>query len=234
MRFALCDDNKNELTLIQRAILESIEKTGCTCRIQLFTNAYALIQEQKNNAFDAVFLDIDMPEMSGMDAAEQIHQLGEDTEIVFVTNHDELVYKAYRFKALGFLRKKHLSDEMDEILEILTGAIRRKTKHLNFHDNGKLLRIRLDDIVYIQSDDHYAEVVTINGKETIRESLNSIAEQYESYGFIRVHMRYLVNYKYIYSIERTTVILHDRKQLPLSRSKANSVKEKMQLYARRI
>ena len=169
-----------------------------------------------------------MPDVNGMDAAEQLNQLEHGTEIVFVTNHDELVYKAYRFKALGFIRKKHMDEEIDEILEVLLTALNRKRKYLTFQDAGKTIRIRLEDIIFIQSDDHYAEVFTIHGKETIRESLNSIESAYGSL------VRYLVNFKYIYSIEKNTVILQNRKQLPLSRSRSATVKTQFQMYARRV
>lgn len=234
IRIAVVDDDESELHYIKRVIAHALQELHITCHIQGYQNATDMLQHQKDQPFNAVFLDIDMPDVNGMDAAEQLNQLEHGTEIVFVTNHDELVYKAYRFKALGFIRKKHMDEEIDEILEVLLTALNRKRKYLTFQDAGKTIRIRLEDIIFIQSDDHYAEVFTIHGKETIRESLNSIESAYGSLGLIRIHVRYLVNFKYIYSIEKNTVILQNRKQLPLSRSRSATVKTQFQMYARRV
>lgn len=234
LRIAVVDDDASELNIIYKTIVCALENRQSVYHIDCFSSANAFLKVHEHNPFDAVFLDIDMPQISGMDAAEILNQSEYETEIVFVTHHDELVYKAYRFKALGFIRKKQIDSEIDEILDILLQTVRRKKKFLEFQDAGKLLRIKLDDIIFIQSDDHYAEVFTIYGKETVRQSLNTIEEVYGDLGFLRIHMRYLVYYKYIYSIEKNIVILHDNKQLPLSRSRSNEVKQQFQKYARRI
>ena len=233
---AIVDDDEGELRCIEKTVTYAFQKLNITYTVQAFQSARAMLQYQKTKAqpFDAVFLDIDMPDVNGMDAAEELDQQEHGTEIVFVTNHDELVYKAYRFKAIGFIRKKHMDSEIDEIIEVLISILRRKRKHLTFQDAGKIIHIRLDDIIFIHSDDHYAEVFTVHGKEVIRESLNTIESSYGSFGLIRIHMRYLVNYKYIYSIEKKTITLQDRQQLPLSRSRSGTVKELFQMYARRI
>lgn len=234
MNIAVVDDDESELHCIEKAVIHAFQKLNVTCTVQTFQSAKAMLRHQKTQPFDVVFLDIDMPEVNGMDAAKELNQLEHGTEIVFVTNHDELVYKAYRFKAMGFIRKKYMDFEIDEIIEVLMSALNRKKKHLTFQDAGKTICIRLEDIIFIHSDDHYAEVFTTHGKEIIRESLNSIESSYGSFGLIRIHMRYLVNYKYIYSIEKSTVTLQNRKQLPLSRSRSSTVKEQFQMHARRI
>ena len=234
INIAIVDDDEGELHYIEKTVTHAFQKLNITYTVQTFQSARAMLQHQKTQPFDAVFLDIDMPDVNGMDAAEELDRLEHGTEIVFVTNHDELVYKAYHFKAIGFIRKKHMDSEMDEIIEVLISILSRKRKHLTFQDAGKIIRIRLDDIIFIHSDDHYAEVFTVHNKEVIRESLNTIESSYGSFGLIRIHMRYLVNYKYIYSIEKKTITLQDRQQLPLSRSRSGTVKELFQMYARRI
>ena len=234
INIAVVDDDEGELHCIKKAVTHAFQKLNVTCNVQLLQSAKAMLRHQKTQPFDAVFLDIDMPEMNGMDAAEELNQLEHGTEIVFVTNHDELVYKAYRFKAMGFIRKKHMDSEIDEMIEVLMSTLSRKRKHLTFQDARKTICIRLEDIMFMHSDDHYVEVFTIHGKEIIRASLNNIESAYGCFGLIRIHMRYLVNYKYIYSIEKNTVTLQNRKQIPLSRSRSATVKEQFQMHARRI
>ncbi|MCL2071954.1 MAG: LytTR family DNA-binding domain-containing protein [Oscillospiraceae bacterium] len=234
IRIAVCDDHESEVAIVSQNVRTILKKMNIRHDIKAFTDANALLCDNRESAFDVVFLDLDMPQISGMDAASKINEHNSSTEIVFVTNHDELVYKAFRFKALGFIRKKHLETEIAEIIKILLEHIMRKRKYIIIRNSGVDKKININDIIYMKSDTHYIDIYTSTGKEVLRRSLNDIEEEYSSYGFIRIHVRYLVNYRYIYSIEKNTIILNDRKQLPLSRSKIKDVKDSFQFFLRRV
>lgn len=234
MNIAICDDNKADLEYIEKIVYQSFTKNKIICNVKKYTNAGNLLEANKNQLFDVIFLDLDMPKISGMEAASHLNKLNESTEIVFITNHDELVYKAYRFKALGFIRKKFLDIEIDEIVESLIESINMKNKYLILCDSGTEIKYNITDIIYMQSDDHYVDIFSTNRKNSVRDSLNNLERMYSQYGFIRIHSRYLVNYRYIYSIERSTVVLNDMQQLPMSRSRTIAVKEAFQLFSRRL
>lgn len=137
---------------------------------------------------------------------------------------------------MGFIRKKRLDSEIDELLKVLIDNINRNQKYIPINDSGVTKKLLINDILYMQSDDHYVDVYLVHEhkKETIRETLNNIEKDYSLYGLIRIHMRYLVNYRYIYSIEKNVVILTNNQQLPLSKSKIHSVKEAFQFFSRRL
>lgn len=234
MNIAICDDNPADLEYMTKIIYQAFDHNRIICNMKTYTNAGDLLEANQIQLFDVVFLDLDMPEMSGMEAAAQLNKLHEATEIVFITNHDELVYKAYRFKALGFIRKKFLNIEIDEIVEALIESINAKEKYIIFCGTGYETKYNINDILYMRSDDHYIDIFSVNKKESLRGSLNHIEKNYSQYGFIRIHSRYLVNYRYIYSIEKNTVVLNDLQQLPMSRSRVKAVKEAFQLFSRRI
>lgn len=234
LRIAICDDSTSDLEYIGIAIKNAFKNHNFVCKLKKFTRANDLLNEHHKQPFDAVFLDLDMPEINGMEAAAKINEMNSVTEIIFVTNHDELVYKSFKFRAIGFIRKKFLESEIDEIVSVLIYDINMKQQYIIFHISGSEIRFSSDEIMYMQSDDHYVDIITKNKKESVRESLNDIEKKYMQYGFIRIHSRYLVNYRYIYSIEKNTIVLNDRRQLPLSRSKVNSAKEAFQFFSRRI
>lgn len=236
MRIAICDDNKTDLIYIEKSINSALKKININAETDTFTDSDLLLKQNRSNPYDAIFLDIDMPKANGMDIAAQLNKVNSLTEIIFVTNHDELVYKAYRFKALGFIRKEFLETEINEMLDILIENLNSNQKYIIVNDSGTSKKIPVNDILYMQSDDHYVDVYLTDKhkKETIRESLNNIEKDYSQHGFIRTHIRYLVNYKYIYSIEKNVVILTNHQQLPLSRSKTASVKEAFQFFSRRL
>lgn len=235
IRIAVVDDQKNDLAYIKKGIEKQLDLRNIKYKLYLYIDASKLLQDNENDPFDVVFLDIDMPQLTGMDAAESINNISPKTIIVFVTNHDELVYKAYRFKAVGFVRKSYFDDEINEILDVVLTEIHKRNHILNISDNRSIIKIDLFNLLYVKSDDHYAEFYSKNSKQCIRQSLNDIEMKIEHFGFIRTHSRYLVNYRHIYSIEKTVVILSDGKtQIPISRNKITDVKEKVQMFSRSI
>lgn len=234
MKIAICDDNNSDLMYIYKNIENTFINRNVSCDFTLYTDVNKFLNDNFASPFDVVFLDIDMPEMNGLEVATRINKLGINTEIVFVTNHDELVYKAYKFKALGFIRKKYLSVEANEILNSIIESVNSRCKYIIIHDSGIDYKFNINDIIYMQSDDHYVDIFSKDKKNTIRNNLNNIEKQFSQYGFIRIHSRYLVNYRYIFSVEKNAVILIDRQQLPLSRSKSTSVKQSLQFFSRRM
>lgn len=234
LKIAVCDDNIDDLKYIGMAVKNAFQSYNIICELNNYTSAKQLLRDNADQPFGAIFLDLDMPEVGGMEAAEKINEIGAATEIIFVTNHDELVYKAFKFRAIGFIRKKFLDKEINEVIKVLADGINMKQHYLIFSDRGSEKKYCVNDVIYMQSDDHYVDIITQNKKHTVRVSLNDIEKKYLQYGFIRIHSRYLVNYRYIYSIEKNTVVLDNNKQLPLSRSKINSTKEAFQFFSRRL
>ena len=234
LNIAICDDNETDIKYIGKIIKKEFAAHNINCELSLHTDAKSLLDVNQSQPFDVIFLDLDMPRLNGMDAASQLNKSNSAAEIIFVTNHDELVYKAYKFKALGFIRKKYLETEIEEILETLIETINSRQQYITFSDSGNEFKCLINDIMYMQSDDHYIDVITPKKKYTLRDSLNNIENLYAHLGFIRVHSRYLVNFRYIYSIEKNTIVLNNKYQLPISRSKIAAVKEAFQFYSRRI
>lgn len=231
MNVAICDDNIKDLECTTKIISDTFKEHNMALNLHKFTKPTELLNKNKEKAFDAIFLDLDMPEINGMEVAASINKLNESTEIVFITNHDELVYKAYRFKALGFIRKKYLHDEFHEIFDTLIESVSRQQNCIVFHDMGIERKYDIKDIVFMQSADHYVDVFLSNGsKDTVRGSINAFEESYSHCGFIRVHSRYLVNYRHIFSIEKSTIVLNDHDQVPLSRSRINDVKKPFNFF----
>ena len=98
--------------------------------------------------------------------------------------------------------------------------------------NGEVF-LNVGNIGYIEIYGHWLRV-SVTGGETIEcyGSLSALEEQLAAFDFVRVHKSYLVNLKYIFSIEKTQVILDDKTAIPLSRYKAADVKTKFKNYLR--
>ncbi|MCH5349101.1 MAG: response regulator transcription factor [Oscillospiraceae bacterium] len=234
IRIAVCDDNDITLKNLESSISNAFAKFTDRYTVLKFSDGITLLHEHENNPFDVVFLDIDMPVISGFDIADNINKDSE-TFIVFLTTHDELVYSSIKFQPFRFIRKSYLQDELPEAVEALVNAYNKRmmsTKYKFQTKNGDVF-LNLQKIIYIEIYGHWLKIYTDNG-ETIEcyGSLTSLERQLAEFDFIRTHKSYLVNCRYIYSVQTKQIILDNKTAIPLSRYKAEDVRNKYQKYLR--
>lgn len=99
IRAAICDDEPTILDYLHEHISKEFKQQGAEIQMDKFTSGKEFLNVHEEELFDLVFLDIDMPEISGFDVAEEISE-SEYTIIIFVTTHDEIVFSSLKFQPL--------------------------------------------------------------------------------------------------------------------------------------
>lgn len=131
IRSAICDDEPTILDYLYTHISKEFKRQGTDTHIDKFTSGKDFLNAHKAEPYDVVFLDIDMPVISGFDVAEKI-SVSEHTLIIFVTTHDELVFSSLKFQPFRFIRKTHINNELSEtlsaVIERITKSITEKKK----------------------------------------------------------------------------------------------------------
>lgn len=230
MHIAICDDDGKFAEELKSLVNDGFEALNTQASFSVYNDSASFIREFPE--CDAVFLDIDMPEINGFEIAEKINSVG-DCFIVFVTSYDELVYSSIKFRPFRFIRKTHLESELPEVLEALNGAIMKRAAGKRFKLRTKTTDIFLNvgEIKYFETLGHWIRVYLKSGE--IPECYGSLADMEERLSdldFVRTHKSYLVNCRYVYSIARGRVILIDNTEIPLSRYKSDTVKRKVKNY----
>lgn len=229
MKIAICDDDIIFLRRFKTKVCEYLNGILDDYIISEYMSGKECISEVSN--YDVVFLDIDMPEVSGLDIANYISK-NATTLIIFVTEHDELVYSSLKFQPFRFLRKTYLNDELPEAINSLVQKI--KTKKMTFKTKLGDTVIDLNKLTYIEIFIHQVLFHIADGEPLEGYgSLSTFEKLLLPLDFIRVHSGYLVNCKFIYSIESNGVLLDNKVKIPLSRHRAEKVKEQFADYLRR-
>lgn len=224
IRIAVVDDEKIILNSIHKKIEKILYDLNAEFEIQDFTNGKTALKEITEKGFDVVFLDIDMPDVSGMTVARNIRMQEENIEIVFITNKDELVYEAIKVLPFRFIRKSRFDEEIPEALEeFITKLNNRKTVYVFSTSNGEKtvqpVRIR-----YIEVSSHKLSIYLPNESFITNGNLKDIEELFYNYGFIKIHQSFLVNFRFINYIKHNEVILDNGITLPLSRGRYEKTK----------
>ena len=219
MRIAIVDDNKGFIDDFSYIIKQKWYTTPA--KLDTFSDAESFLKSEES--YDVIFLDIEMPEMSGIKLARDFSF--DKSIIIFVTNRDDLVFEAYNTtNALGFIRKSHLEKDLNIIIERIS-INHQNIMYFTLKRGNSVTRIRYSDVIYIEKISK--DIVIHTGKESFstRKSLSEADQELMPYGFIRTHAGFLVNLAYIELINPTNALLKDGKTVPISRQKLKYVKD---------
>lgn len=232
MRIAICDDDTDFTERMRTLVENGLAAYGEETDVSIYQDGAAFCSSDA--VYDAVFLDIDMPQVNGFDIAEQMNRKGKSF-IIFVTLHDELVYSSIRFQPFRFIRKSHLEAELPEVLGDLHSAVckRREGQKFAFQTREGTVFLDVCSITYIEIYGHWLHVRVEDGRDVeCYGSLLKLEKELAPFAFIRTHKSYLVNCKYIYAIEKGQCILDDGTKILLSRHRAEEVRARFRDYIR--
>ncbi|WP_285245450.1 LytTR family DNA-binding domain-containing protein [Pseudarthrobacter sp. fls2-241-R2A-127] len=182
---------------------------------------------------DAVFLDIHMPAVSGLDIAAFINRSSNPPAVVFVTADEDHALAAFELAAVDYLlkpvRTERLARSVGRISELRDGG--SAPEMITVDQGGTTRMIRRDDVTYVQAQGDYARLHTADASYLIRVPLADLEQQWADAGFIRTHRSYLVALKHVSSMKlaadgpRVTVA---GAGLPISRRHLPIVREKLE------
>lgn len=234
LKIAIVDDEEIFVTLIQKKVFNVLERLRVECKIYTFTDSIEMLHESTKHHFDLLFLDIDMPNITGLDIARKLRLKNIDTEVIFVTNKDELVYDTFQYGPFRFIRKSRFDSEIEEALQNFVKKVNHEKISIFLStENGKK-PVKVLDIMYIEVQSHKLTVHMSNSMISANGNLNDLETEIRKYGFIRIHKSYLVNYRAISFIHQKKVIIDDGTALPLSRRKFEYTQNELMRFSREL
>lgn len=242
MRIAICDDDAEMTELLKSTLNELFEQYLSDFEITAFASGGDLLNSYKENKFDVIFLDIDMPEITGFDVAKAIRDGFSKCCIIFISSHSELVYDSFDFQPFDFVRKD-LYKSLDNKLSLVVKKIvfhSKQNEIIVFEDeNKRKYPTPVRNILYLESEKHYIKYYVIGQSAPfkVRGTIKECEKEFEQYDFVRIHKGYIVNLRYLDFIDkhRDEIQLKEiTKRLPLSRNLKNQTEEKYKIYLRKL
>lgn len=238
LNIALCDDNSQFLNLLEgnirhecaRLVPEEIE-----CVVgPSFGNADDVLSYMKLHRIDVLFLDINMPNMSGFDLAKILCQEHKDTIIVFMSAYDNFVYDCFEFSPFAYLRKNRMVEEIPSVLIRIVEKILEPTKQLMLATKEGNISFFVKDILYFESKHNYYVVNCTHGRSyECRGTLSQVEEAVSQFNFYRVHSAFLVNLEYVDRIVDNSFVLVKGQHLPVAQRRVVDFRKNYTAYTRR-
>ncbi len=220
--------------LALKQIVSYIEKTPFLELTEKFENALQVIPFLQENNIDLMFVDINMPDLSGMDF---VKSLKNPPKIIFTTAYSEHAVEGFRVDAVDYLLKPISYIDFLKAAEKARERLAPKTtdeqqinsneEFLFIKSEYKILRINLAEILYIESMREYVRI-HIEGQRPVMAlmSMKKMEEYLNPSDFMRVHRSYIVSLKKVNTIERNRIIFGKDVYIPIS----EQYKEQFQKY----
>ena len=222
MKCIIIDDEK----LAQEVLCLLISKTPNLELIEIFENAIDAIKYfNENNAVDLVFLDIHMPNFSGIDLIKTLKDL---PQIILVTTDKNFALDAFNYNCVtDYLLKPIQQSRFESAIEranqksktaSTTNNITTSTTDIYINIDKRLIRIEIATINYIETNKDYIIINTDENEYRVHASLKKIEDKLKSSFLVKTHRSYIVNIKKIIDIENSTILIRN-KIIPISRDK---------------
>lgn len=233
VRVAICDDEK-KIVMLHEEIIENVLKSyGSGFEILTYMHSDNLLYDIIEDGFfyDLLLLDIEMPEVTGMEIAEKIRPYLPNIKIIFITSHVEYAIDAFELSIFRYVPK-------DDINKRLPAAIKDAVRLIELEDgkvyiiqtNSRFEKIPYKAIYYIERDGKNANITTASGVSKVRKSLQQVYEELASEEFIFIDRGCIVNIIYIMQVKEGMAVLKNGTVLPISRSHLREVKEQINVY----
>lgn len=231
-RIAIVDDEEDYLKEISISINNFLFNQGISCKIDTFSRAELLIYEIKDNmCYDIYLLDIEMPNINGLELAKKVREYDKEGYLIFVTSHLQFLMKGYDFFAYQYIMKSALKQKLIPTIATLQKRMEiDKEKFYQICTNYRYEKILYRDLYYIYKESKNAIFVTKNGMIVIRETLKNIYKGLNKNEFILIDRGYIVNIVHIIKINSNIILLRNGDTLKISRTYTEKVKECIHSY----
>jgi DNA-binding LytR/AlgR family response regulator len=193
------DDERPQLRDLARLLRGSPDVSEVQCA----SSAEEAIVKLTEQRYDALFLDVRMPGLDGLELAGVLRRFADPPALVFVCAYDMTAERALAVRALDYLRKPVSRRRLDEALARVDDAVRSAHRDGeegerdviavdNLRGGGTRLVPR-DSVLYMQARGDYVRVVTDEGRFLRRSSLAEVERRWRAHGFLRVHRQYVAN-----------------------------------------
>ncbi len=239
MKTIVVDDDQ----LSRKVIEEFINRTESLTLVNSFSNAVDAINIIQNGKeeVDLIFLDVEMPEMSGIEFLKSIKIT---PQVVIISSKESYALEAFEYDVTDYILKPVSYSRFFKAISKVQKRVQAEEGHSTFSEtsdeifikkNSVLIRLNYNDILFVEALENYVTVTTFNERFTIHFTMKSILSRLPEKRFKRVHRSYIININKIKGIEDNNIIIdleEGRKLIPIGKSYKESLMNDINLITK--
>ncbi|MBD5089821.1 MAG: response regulator transcription factor [Clostridiales bacterium] len=234
MRIVICDDEVISVQNIKNKIIDVSKKLKVYPEIITYDSGTQVVEMMCNRkkSFHIVLLDIELPDISGLEVARQIREADSDIILIFISAYEQYVFDSIEYKPFRYIRKERMEQELPLALKAAYLYVEQnKNKFIIVKTDKGEVRIKRSDIMYYETEARKIRLYMNTGNSFfVWKTIKGFYEELCDKNFIRIHSGCVVNTKYISEYSLNEIILDNGKHLAVSRARIKEVKSAILHY----
>jgi len=229
-KVAICDDEKSSAEKTAE-LLENYKKShlGTEFEVDIFYSSLELLGAMEKKVYDIYLLDIYIDNMNGIEIADIIRKNSEDSQIIFMTSSNAFYKEAFRIHAVHYLEKPILEEEFCAAMDRV--CVVEEVHYLTVRDSGEISKIAVDDIIYIQSEDHYKRIITEDKSFLVRSTIQQLMDDLQNYQyFYLLGKNVIINLKKVLRITKDSIVMENGESFAVPRGTYRTLSELVLQY----
>lgn len=217
----------------QKITQQCLNRSGAFDEPIVLNDALSLKDQIQKSPVDVIFLDVELPELSGLEFIKAFENL---PKVVLMSNMTHYAVDAFEVQVFDFLPKPieysrflKTLNKLEKSYESSLGANDTKNEDIFFKVNGKLQKIDLMNVLYFESMSDYVKIITANKTHVVLQTMTKLEKLLPDY-FIRCHRSYIANLKKVDAMD-DRVLEIENKAIPVSRSYYGDIKNRLKVLA---
>ena len=216
-KIAVCDDDTEQREYLYGIVEVWAKRHRHLAEIKQYSEAKAfLFDYAEEKDFDILLLDIEMPEISGIELAKEVRRENAAVQIIFVTGYYEYFSDGFAVSALHYLIKPADPVKLCPVLDKAVGNLAYRQRSVLLATADGDVKVSLADIMYVEAQNVYVIVHTVHGSYRTRMAIGKFCGQLDE-TFFKAHRSFVVGLKYIRKITRTDITMLNGDSVPISR-----------------
>lgn len=234
LRIALCDDDIQLVSKLKMDIAKSLKDIADDAEISTFSKGADFLEaiQKEKKSFDILFLDIDMPDISGLSVAKFLREADEDIIIIFISAYENYVFESLEYTPFRFIRKNRMQQELGFALKAAYALYRKNVKkYLLVRGNEGDFRIEQSTICYFEMIQRKIYLHLIDGQViSVWKTMKEFYKDVQDDNFVKIHSGCAVNLKYVKGYSNGEITLDNGEKLLASRAGMKVLKEELSRY----
>lgn len=235
LRCLVVDDDPLSVQVVSNCVQNTpFLELAATC-----SSAIEAAQLLRTQSFDALFLDIEMPEMSGLDL---LRTLPDPPQVVLITGSQSYAVQAFEFAVADYLLKPitypRFLQAAQKVQDALAAARRAEADAIGppapdpaaeftfVKVDSKLVRVNFAEVYYVEALGDYVHIVTPNHKYIVYSTMRAIEEKFPASRFVRVHRSFIINIGFVQALEDNSLLIKD-KYIPIGQTYVRNLMQRL-------
>ena len=236
VHIACCDDDKEQLAGVREYFETLAFQIQTHLEVDYYLSANILMQKCRSdgNYYDIYLLDVEMPDVNGMELGEEIRKMaGRDAIIIYLTNYPRYMHQSFQVQAFQYMIKPLDYEPFKEEIMRAIRYLSNDNKSIIFKNaEQEEIVFRLKNILYIEKEKglKLMNIIHTNGRDAVCGNMNLYEDKLLAEGFVKISRSTIVNMEHIHKIVKDELVLDNGMRVRASMRKTAEIRSRLAKY----